>query len=220
MRRLLAAAGAVLVLAGLTILVAARWSLGDAVYVSEMGAPGMPTAGAFQVALVLIAAGGGSIAGAASAVRSRLLPLVWPALTILAASGCFLLISQVTCTSGCPLPLGPTFTWQDFIHTGVAVLGFALAGFAMLQVAFGNVDRALRRLSLWSAFAVAGVALAGAQFSLFRYFTDFGGLCEFVATALGLSWIALLGGWIALRAPASAQPSQEPRGFTRVPSSP
>ncbi|WKK70681.1 hypothetical protein Q0F99_12795 [Rathayibacter oskolensis] len=54
---------------------------------------------------------------------------------ILLAAGCFALASQVTCTAGCPLPVGPTFSWQDLIHTSAAVLGFAAACMAMLRLA-------------------------------------------------------------------------------------
>ena len=47
--------GALLVLAGLALLLAARFSIGTSrwVYVSEMGAPDLPTAGAFEAALLL-----------------------------------------------------------------------------------------------------------------------------------------------------------------------
>ena len=41
--------------------------------------------------------------------------------------------SQVTRTAYCPLPVGPRFTWQDLVHTVVAVLAFSAACWAMLQ---------------------------------------------------------------------------------------
>ncbi|WKK70680.1 hypothetical protein Q0F99_12790 [Rathayibacter oskolensis] len=56
----LLASGSLLVLAGLALLLAARVSIGTSrwVYVSEMGAPDMATAGTFRVALLLVALGG------------------------------------------------------------------------------------------------------------------------------------------------------------------
>ena len=41
--------------------------------------------------------------------------------------------SQVTRTAYCPLPVGPRCTWQDLVHTVVAVLAFSAACWAMLQ---------------------------------------------------------------------------------------
>src|SRR5689334_12650630 len=67
----LLAIGTATVLGGLTIIWAARLTVERPVYVSELGAEGAPTAGMFRIALLLIAAGGLSIALASGHVRSR-----------------------------------------------------------------------------------------------------------------------------------------------------
>src|SRR5690606_1430813 len=56
--RLLAAAGTLAVLAALTAIWAARLTIPYDVYVSELGADGMPTAAVFETALLLLVAGG------------------------------------------------------------------------------------------------------------------------------------------------------------------
>nr|WP_216845464.1 DUF998 domain-containing protein [Rathayibacter sp. VKM Ac-2857] len=187
--------GALLVLAGLALLLAARFSIGTSrwVYVSEMGAPDLPTAGTFRIALLLVAAGGVAIAVGARAVRTRLLPGFRPALAILLAALCFALASQVTCTAGCPLPVGPRFSWQDLIHTSAAVLGFSAACLAMLQLATARERPGVARLSLVAGIAVALVAGTGAIFSLLRLWLGVGGTLEFVATAIAVLWLAVVG---------------------------
>ncbi|WP_123733702.1 DUF998 domain-containing protein [Rathayibacter sp. PhB152] len=187
--------GALLVLAGLSLLLAARFSIGTSrwVYVSEMGAPDLPTAGTFRIALLLVAAGGVAIAIGARAVRTRLLPGFRPALAILLAALCFALASQVTCSAGCPLPVGPRFSWQDLIHTSAAVLGFSAACLAMLQLATARERPGVARLSLVAGVAVALVAGTGAIFSLLRLWLGVGGTLEFVATAIAVLWLAVFG---------------------------
>ncbi|WP_260312290.1 MULTISPECIES: DUF998 domain-containing protein [unclassified Rathayibacter] len=187
--------GALLVLAGLALLLAARFSIGTSrwVYVSEMGAPDLPTAGTFRIALLLVAAGGVAIAIGARAVRTRLLPGFRPALAILLAALCFALASQVTCSAGCPLPVGPRFSWQDLIHTSAAVLGFSAACLAMLQLATARERPGVARLSLVAGVAVALVAGTGAIFSLLRLWLGVGGTLEFVATAIAVLWLAVVG---------------------------
>lgn len=187
--------GALLVLAGLALLLAARFSIGTSrwVYVSEMGAPDLPTAGTFRIALLLVAAGGVAIAIGARAVRARLLPGLRPALAILLAALCFALASQVTCSAGCPLPVGPRFSWQDLIHTSAAVLGFSAACLAMLQLATARERPGVARLSLVAGIAVALVAGTGAIFSLLRLWLGVGGTLEFVATAIAVLWLAVVG---------------------------
>ena len=182
-------------LAGLALLLAARFSIGTSrwVYVSEMGAPDLPTAGTFRVALLLVAAGGVAIAIGARAVRTRLLPGFRPALAILLAALCFALASQVTCSAGCPLPVGPRFSWQDLIHTSAAVLGFSAACLAMLQLATARERPGVARLSLVAGVAVALVAGTGAIFSLLRLWLGVGGTLEFVATAIAVLWLAVVG---------------------------
>lgn len=199
--------GALLVLGGLGILLAARFSIGTSrwVYVSEMGAPDLPTADAFRVALLLVAAGGTLIALGSWTVRTRLLRALRPALTILVAAVCFALASQVTCTAGCPLPVGPSFRWQDLVHTSAAVLGFAAACVAMLQLATARERPAVARLSLVAGVLVAVVAGAGAILSLLRLWLGLGGTLEFVATAIAVLWLAFVGVVLAIEEISAAR---------------
>lgn len=185
---------AVAVLIGLGLLWGARVAAGRFVYVSELGADGEPTAWAFRWALLLIAGAAVVVAAAAVGLRSRLRVLAaWsPSVSLVAAGAAFAFASQVTCTSGCPLPVGPAFTWQDLLHTVVAVLGFAAACIAMLQVATARNHPGLARLSLISAIGVAVVAGTGGILSLARFMVDLGGTLEFVATTLALLWLAAL----------------------------
>jgi len=189
------------VLAALLTIWRARLSIDHDVYVSELGAPNLPTAGEFRVALLLIVAGAALIAFAARDLRSRgrLLTAWLPAVSLWAAAGGFLVASQVTCTAGCPVPYGPDFTWQDFIHTTVAVLAFAAACWGMLQVAFVRERRGLAAMSLVSAVLVAVVAGAGGILSLLNFQVGLGSRLELVATSIGLLWIALVGAAMGLR---------------------
>jgi hypothetical protein len=199
--------GAGLVLIGLIVLLIARSTLTRAVYVSEMGAAGMPTSTAFSVGLLLIAAGGALVAGGSRGVRSRWRWLSrWlPATSILVASICFAFASQVTCTSGCPLPVGATFSWQDLLHTTAAVLGFAAACVAMLQVASAEGQPVVARFSLIAGVLVAVIAGVGAIFSLTRTLLWLGGNLEFIATAIAILWLAGYGLTLSVvSAPASS----------------
>jgi hypothetical protein len=205
--RILLATAAAAVLAGLTLLWGARIAANRFIYVSELGADGEPTAWAFRWALLLIAAGAVVVAAAGPHLRSRLriLAVTTPSVSLLIAGGAFAVASQVTCTSGCPLPVGASFTWQDFIHTVIAVLGFAAACIAMLQVATARDHPGLARLSMVSAIVVAVVAGTGGILSLARFMTHLGGLLEFTATTVALLWLAVLA--LALLV---AVPSQTP----------
>ncbi|WP_233265366.1 DUF998 domain-containing protein [Leifsonia sp. AG29] len=191
---LLLAVGTVCVLGGLTIIWAARLTYSYPVYVSELGAVGAPTAGAFRVALLLIAAGGFAIALASGHVRSshRLLNRWAPAVSLAFAAVCFVLASQVTCTSYCPVPLvDPQSTVQDLVHTVSAVLGFAAACFAMLQVAFSARLPRVARMSLISCAAVALITIVGGLLALLRFGTDVGSWLELVGTTIAIAWIAV-----------------------------
>lgn len=199
--------GAVLVVVGLIVLLVARSTLTRAVYVSEMGAAGMPTSTAFSVGLLFVAAGGAFVASGSRGVRSRWRWLAhWtPATSILVASACFAFASQVTCTAGCPLPVGATFSWQDLLHTSAAVLGFAAACVAMLQVASAAGQPVVARFSLGAGVLVAVIAGVGAIFSLTRWMLWLGGNLEFIATAIAILWLAGYGltlSWVG--APASS----------------
>lgn len=203
-----AVAACVLVLTALAIIWAARVSLGRDVYVSVMGAEGMPTATWFQVALVLVSAGGGLIAFAARGIRVAPRVLRWwrPAISLGLASGFFLLASQVTCTPGCPVPYGPSFTWPDFTHTTAAVLAFAFACWAMVQLTCAPGRRVMAGLSLCCGIAVALIAGAGGIMSLAGWETDLGSRFEFAATTIAILWLVSLGVVIAAQ-------TVPPRGF-------
>lgn len=199
--------GAALVLVGLSILLIARSTLRVAVYVSEMGAAGMPTSTAFSVGLLFVAVGGALVGLGSRGVRSRLRWLSrWlPSTSILVASGCFAFASQVTCTAGCPLPVGATFSWQDLLHTSAAVIGFGAACVAMLQVASAEGQPQVARLSLVAGILVAVIAGVGAVLSMARVLLWLGGTLEFVATAIAILWLAGYGVTLSrLSAPASS----------------
>ncbi|EPR77375.1 hypothetical protein ADILRU_0311 [Leifsonia rubra CMS 76R] len=204
-----AVAGSIAVGAALVLIWMSRLTIPREVYVSELGAVGEPTARTFEVALLLIVAGGSAVAWAARSVRAwpPLLSIGSPALSLWVGCAFFLIASQVTCTSGCPLPYGPTFTWQDFIHTLAAVIAFAAACWAMIQTSFAREHRVLARMSLITAIAVAVIAGTGGLFSLFRFQVELGSRLEFVATTIAIAWLMMLGAVIALRklgrAPAS-----------------
>ena len=200
---ILLAIGTVAVLGGLTIIWAARLTVERAVYVSELGAEGAPTAGMFRVALLLVAAGGFSIALASGHVRSRvrLLDRWAPALSLGFAAICFVVASQVTCTANCPVPIAdPRSTVQDLTHTVSAVLGFAAACYAMLQVAFAARLPRVARFSLVSCVAVAAITIVGGMLAIVHVATDVGAWLELNGTTVAIAWIAvfalaLIRGW-------------------------
>ena len=193
--------GSAAVTIALVIIWVARITVPRELYVSELGAQGEPTAAAFEIALLLIVAGGSAVAWAGRGIRSsvRVLALWTPAISLWVGCAFFLFASQVTCTAGCPLPYGPSFTWQDFSHTLAAVIAFAAACWAMLQTAFARNNRVLSRLSLATAVLVAVIAGTGGLFSLFRFQVVLGSRMEFVATTIAIGWLVLLGVVLAVR---------------------
>lgn len=197
-----AVGGSVAVGIALILIWGSRLMVPRELYVSELGAEGEPTAAAFEIALLLIVAGGSSVAWAARRVRAwpRLLSWGSPSISLWVGCGFFLIASQVTCTSGCPLPYGPSFTWQDFTHTLAAVLAFAAACWAMIQTSFAREHRVLARMSIVTAIAVAVIAGTGGLFSLFRFQVVLGSRLEFVATTIAIAWLMMLGTVIAVRA--------------------
>lgn len=190
----LLAIGTLCVLGGLTIIWAARLTVPYPVYVSELGARGAATAGPFAVALLLIAAGGFTIALASGHVRSTA-PVLrrWaPALSLGFAALCFVLASQITCTAYCPVPLvDPKSTVQDLVHTVSAVIGFAAACFAMLQVGFSRSLPRLSRLSRLSCGAVAAITIVGGLLAIVRVGADVGAWLELIGTTVAVAWIAV-----------------------------
>jgi hypothetical protein len=188
-------AGTVAVLGAIVIIWVAMIIQGHAVYVSELGATGEPTARWFEGALLLISVGGSLIAYAARDIRSRVVILAtWtPAISIWLGCGFFFIDSQVTCTRGCPLPVGAEFSWQDLIHTVVAVIAFAAACVAMLQISFAEGNRRLGRFSRACGVAVALIAGAGGISSLLNFHTNIGSRLELAATTIALAWLLVLG---------------------------
>jgi hypothetical protein len=207
--RALCAVGVLCITAALAIIWLARLTIPRDLYVSELGAQGMPTAQAFQVALVLIVIGGVAIGWAGRAIRSgpRILNLWSPSMTLFVASAFFLVASQVTCTPGCPVPYGPGFTWPDFVHTTAAVIAFAAACWTILQCAFAVGHRALRAFSLVASIAVAVIAGAGGLMSLLDWNANIGSRLELVATTIGLAWILVFGLVLLLGSPHRSVPS-------------
>jgi hypothetical protein len=188
--------GSALVLAALTLIWVARLSVARNVYVSELGATGQPTARVFEVALLLVVGGGSLIAFGSRDIRSRIgMSGPWtPAVSLWIASGFFLVASQVTCTAGCPVPYGVSFQWQDLWHIVCAVLAFAAACVAMLQVSFVRDHARLAIFSRVCGVAVAVIATTGGLLSLADLWTGFGGGLELVATTIAIGWLATYGG--------------------------
>lgn len=187
----LAALGTV---AGLALIWVARLSADRYLYVSELGATGEPTAEVFRWAMMFVAASAALVALCAPRLepRVRWLAVAPPAAVLGGAAVAFGIASQVTCTYGCPLPVGPAFTWQDLVHTVCAVIGFAGAAFVMLQVSVDRRFTGLARFSTSAAIAVAVIAGVGGLLSLLRFGTQVGGILELVATTIALAWLATL----------------------------
>lgn len=164
-------------------------------YVSELGADGEPTAALFEAALLLVVVAGACVAWAGRGLRSSLPVLgAWTVSgSIGAASLLFLVASQVPCTAGCPLPVGPAATVQDAVHTSAAVVAFGAACVAMLQAASASGTRPLRILSVVCGLAVAGIAATGGLLSVAGVATDIGGWLELVATSTAISWLVVFG---------------------------
>jgi hypothetical protein len=197
-----AVVGSALVIVALALIWGARVTVPRELYVSELGAEGMPTAVVFEIALLLIVFGGSSVAWAGRRVRSsvRLLGAWTPSVSLWVGCAFFLFASQVTCTSGCPLPYGPSFTWQDFSHTLAAVIAFAAACWAMLQTSFAREHRVLAGVSLATGILVAVIAATGGLFSLFRFQVELGSRLEFIATTIAIAWLVVFGVILAARA--------------------
>lgn len=199
--RILALVGSVLVLIALAIIWGARSTVERALYVSELGAVGEPTAQVFEIALLLVVAGGSAVAFASRHIRShpRFLRVWTPTVSLWVASGFFLIASQVTCTQGCPVPYGSQFTWQDLTHILCAVVAFGAACWAMLQVSFARDQRVMALFSRVCGLAVLIIASAGGILSLIGVALAFGSWLEFVATTIAIGWLAVYGAVLAVR---------------------
>ncbi|WP_186808108.1 DUF998 domain-containing protein [Agrococcus baldri] len=203
-----AALAAVSLLAGAVVIGQARASLDVFLYISELGALGMPTASQFQVGFVLVVAGILLVAVVVRDVRTRL-PLlrgVAPAAALVAAAALFLVAAAVPCSSGCPSLLTDAAQWRDWVHIVAAVLAFVAGCLAMLQFATAR-DRWLARLSTAGGITVGVVAATGGIISLARGNTDIGSTLEYVAAAIGIVWMLAMLIVHALPAPGSQRPS-------------
>lgn len=213
--RILAVLGTLSVTGALAIIWIARFGVSRELYVSELGADGEPTAEWFERALLLLVAGGLLVAWAGRRIVSRSPVLRWwrPSVSIAVASALFLVASQVPCTSGCPVPrFGPDLSWQDLGHVTAAALAFAFAAWAMLQCAFAVGHAAIRRLSFVAAVSVAVIAGAGGLMSLFNFYAWIGSRFEFVATTIGIAWLAVYGLAIAFERKPVEPPRSAPVG--------
>jgi hypothetical protein len=193
--RLVALVGTLALAVALVLLWVARARIPYDVYVSELGAPGMPTARVFEAVLLLIAAGAVLLAWAGRGIRSRARVFRWwpPSISLAAAGAFFFVDSQVSCTPGCPVPVGPTFTLEDFVHTFAAVLAFAFASWAIMQCAFAIGHPVLSRISAAGAIAVAAASTAGGLMSLLHFEAIWGSRLEWAATTIGLAWVVVFG---------------------------
>lgn len=194
-RRPLALTGCWSAALGIALIWFARSRVERPVYVSELGADGAPTAVLFEMALLLVVVAGTCVAWAGRGLRSSLPVLrAWSvSASIGAAAALFLVASQVPCTAGCPLPVGPTATVQDAVHTSAAVVAFAAACVAMLQAASAAGGRTLRLLSVVCGIAVSGIAATGGLLSVAGVATDVGGWLELIATSIAISWLVVFG---------------------------
>ncbi len=193
--RSIAVAGCLLVGVSLVLIWASRLTVPRPIYVSELGADGAPTAAVFEIALLALVAGAVAIGWVGRGIRST----VWllggwtPSVSLWVAAAGFLVSSQVTCTAGCPLPLGATFTGQDLAHTVAAVIAFGAACVAMLQASYAAGHRGLARLSLLCGVSVAVIAAAGGILSILRFGTDVGSAMELAATSIATGWLIVFG---------------------------
>lgn len=176
--------------AGAIVIGVARVELGQYLYISELGALTMPTAGLFQVGFVLVAGGILLVGVVVRDVRTRL-PVLrrWaPAASLVAAGGLFLVAAAVPCSLGCPSLLTDAAQWRDWVHIVAAVLAFAAGCVAMLQFATAS-DRWVARLSTAAGISVGVIAATGGIISLARGNTDIGSTLEYVAAGLGVVWM-------------------------------
>lgn len=197
---------------GGAIIGAQRARLRQFVYVSGLGAQGSPTAEWFRYGFVCVVVGLAGVAWILRDVRSRgpLLDLWRPARSLLVATGCFLVASQVNCSAGCPLAFTPAAAPRDAVHIIAAVLGFAAGAWAMLQLATAT-DRWMPRISAVCGVLVAVIAGAGGLLSVFGTNTDLGSTLEFIATGIGLAWLVTMTVVHVWQGPAAATlPDQAP----------
>jgi len=176
--------------AGAVVIGVARVQLGIYLYISELGAQSMPTAGLFQAGFVLVVTGILLVGVVVRDVRTRL-PLLrrWaPAASLVTAGGLFLVAAAVPCSLGCPSLLTSEAQWRDWVHIVAAVLAFVAGCVAMLQFATAS-DRWVARLSAAGGLGVGVIAATGGIISLARGNTDVGSTLEYIAAGLGVVWM-------------------------------
>ncbi|MFC9560079.1 hypothetical protein [Agromyces sp. NPDC056965] len=184
--------GGGLVLLALGMMWASRIIFPGDTYVSGLGAASEITSVAFNVSLAMVALGGAASAIGLWGLRSGrgLFGAVAVSTSLLAASAMFGVGAAVPCSTGCPIPLTPGAAPQDLVHTTAAVLGFALAGVAIIQtLRFGRVYAALAVPCLVLVIAAAS---AGGILSLVGVATGLGGWLELIATTSALLWLTVV----------------------------
>lgn len=188
---------AVVAMLAVASLVAGAVVIGDAramyerfLYISELGAQYMHSAGQFQIGFGLVVAGILLVAVVVRDVRTRL-PVLrrWaPAASLVVAGALFGFAAAVPCSPGCPTLLGPEAELRDWAHIVAAVLAFVAGCTAMLQFATAD-DRWVARLSIVGGLAVGIIAATGGLLSLAGGNTDVGSTLEFVAAGMGVLWL-------------------------------
>ena len=188
---------AVVALLAVGSLVAGAAVIGDAramyerfLYISELGAQHMHSAGQFQIGFGLVIVGILLVAVVVRDVRTDL-PLLrrWaPAASLVVAGALFAIAAAVPCSPGCPSLLGPEAEWRDWTHIAAAVLAFVAGCVAMLQFATAG-DPWVARLSIAGGLAVGIIAATGGLLSLANGDTDLGSTLEFVAAGIGVLWM-------------------------------
>jgi hypothetical protein len=198
-----------LVMLGALIAAPGSWLTG---YVSEVAAPGMPTATAYRwgfaavsagVALLALALrspapqspaagpafrGGGSARAWLGWLGARAAGLIPPLL--LAAAALSATSTAVTCSRGCPLPPYEPTTPRDMVHGGASVVGLVLLAGVMVLVSLSEAHRAAqRRLAAVSAAVIVplGATLALSMLVVGR--TGAGALLERLILAVAVSWL-------------------------------
>lgn len=189
--------GCAFALASLALIWGARAAVGRPIYVSELGAVGMATREVFTWGLLSLVAAGVLIGWAGRHVRGDALRGWSPSVSLWLASALFLVASQVTCTYGCPAPVGAAFTWQDLGHTLAAVLAFCLACVAMLQLSRVRPHHSMTTLSAVGAWSVAGFAGVGGILGLLRDSVEVGAAFEFAAMTIAVCWVVAFGASLA-----------------------
>ena len=214
---------AVVAMLAVASLVAGAVVIGDAramyerfLYISELGAQYMHSAGQFQIGFGLVVAGILLVAVVVRDVRTRL-PVLrrWaPAASLVVAGALFGFAAAVPCSPGCPTLLGPEAELRDWAHIVAAVLAFVAGCTAMLQFATAD-DRWVARLSIVGGLAVGIIAATGGLLSLTGGNTDVGSTLEFVAAGIGVLWliaVAVVHSVPVNRADASAPPVRRAGG--------